>query len=159
MKVRQYVYLGMLSETVDPGQISHRLGLVPDEIRLRGSRHPGPPSVPRTHIWQLNSGVVRDDVPLNDHFEALLARLAGSASRVRALLDEGAVDGVIRVVRRFDPGPEDVEIVKPGRQVGNLEKVGGQHPLVGFGIDAELLKYAAEANLVFDFDEYADEDQ
>lgn len=159
MKVRQYVYLGLSSDTVDPGTISERLGLMPDEVKLMGSRHPGPPPLPRTHMWRLNSGTGSDERTLDEHFQSLLARLTGSASKLRELTVSGEVDAVIQIVRHFTPGPEDRRISEPGRHRGDFERLRGQHPLVGFGIEAGLITYAAEAGIGFDFDEYGDEDE
>jgi Domain of unknown function (DUF4279) len=159
VKVRQYVYLGLKSDTVDPGTISERLGLMPDEVKLMASKHPGPPPVPRTHLWRLNSGVGSDEVALDEHFDSLLARVSGSASRIRELIESGQVDAVIQVVRHFTPGPEDPRISEPGGHLEGYERLRGQHPLVGFGIESGLVAYAAEAGITFDFDEYGDEDE
>jgi hypothetical protein len=159
VKVRQYVYLAVRSESVDPGIISERLRLMPDVVKLRGSRRAGPPPVPRTHLWRLNSGVESEDLPLGHHLDALLARLGDSAHRLRQLTIDEEVSAVIQVVRRFDPGPEDRHVVEPGPPPGEVERLGGQHRLLGFSIEAELLAYAAVAGIGFDFDEYGDEDQ
>ena len=158
MKVRQYVYLGIESDGVDPGVISERLGLMPDDVKLQGSKHQGPPPIPRCHIWRLNSGAGTDD-PLDDHFAALRVRLGDTARRLRDLQETEEVTAVIQVVRSFEPGPEDRNINEPGRVVGDLERLGGQHPLVGFDITPELVSYAAEAGIGFDFDEYGDENE
>src|SRR5262245_45349890 len=111
---------------------------MPDEVRLMGSRHPGPPPVPRTHTWRLNSGAGSDELTLDEHFGSLLARVAGSASRLRDLIESGEVDAAIQVVRRFTPGPEDRRVSEPRRYVGDYERLRGQHPLVGFGIEGGL---------------------
>jgi hypothetical protein len=158
VKVRQYVYHGIKSDGVDPGVISERLGLLPDEVKLMGSKHQGPPPTPRCHLWRLNSGAATDE-PLDDHFAALRARLGDSASRLRNLQETDEVTAVIQVVRSFEPGPEDRHTSEPGRFVGDIERLGGQHPLVGFDISHDLVSYAAEAGIGFDFDEYSDEDE
>lgn len=159
VKVRQYVYLGITSDDLDPGVISERLGLMPDEVKLRGSRHQGPPPVPRTHLWRFNSGLTSEELPLDDHFESLRTRLGDSAARLGELLRTEHVSAVVQVVRYFEPGPEDRHITEPGRHVGDYERVRGQHPLVGFDIAPDLVAFAAEAGIGFDFDEYGDEDE
>jgi Domain of unknown function (DUF4279) len=159
VKVRQHADLILTSKVVEPSVISERIGLVPDEVRLMGSRHSDPPAMrPAAHIWELRSGLP-DGVPLSDHFTSLLAKVDGSAERLRALLADGRVAGCIQVARHFEPGPEDPEIIEPGRQVGDLVRLGGQHPLVGFEIEPALVAFAAAAGLGFDFDEYGDEDE
>lgn len=159
MKVRQYVYLGVRSELLDPGIISQRLSLIPSQTKLMGSRHLGPPPIPRCHLWQLDSGVESRELPLDDHFRSLLTRLGDSAIRVRDLVRDDLATATIEVVRHFEAGPEDRHISEPGRRVGDLERLRGQHPLVGFGIEPGLLAYAALAGIAFEFDEYADEDE
>ena len=159
MKVRQYVYLGITSDAVDPGIISERMGLMPDEVKLQGSRHQGPPPIPRTHLWRLNSGAASDELPLDDHFKSLRVRLGDSAVRLRDLISTQDVSAVVQVVRYFEPGPEDRHISEPGRYGEGYERLRGQHPLVGFDIEPDLVAYAAEAGIGFDFDEYGDEDE
>lgn len=158
MKVRQYVYLGIRSDGVDPGVISERLGLMPDEVKLRGSKHQGPPPVPRTHLWRLNSGASQES-PLDDHFESLRVRLGDTADRLRNLQETEDVSAVIQVVRSYGLGPEDRHISEPGRYREVYERLRGQHPLVGFDISPDLVSYAARAGIGFDFDEYGDEDE
>ena len=139
--------------------ISERLGLIPTETKLMGSRHLGPPPIPRCHLWQLDSGVESHELPLDDHLRSLVTRLGDSAVRVRNLARDGEASATIQVVRYFEPGPEDRLISEPGRHVGDLERLRGQHPLVGFEIEPGLIEYAAQAGIGFDFDEYADEDE
>jgi Domain of unknown function (DUF4279) len=158
VKVRQYAYLSVLSESLDPGQLSEELALMPTDAKLRGSRQPGPPPIPRCHLWQLGSGVKSHEVRLDQHLSSLLSRLAGSAARIRKLAESGDATAVIQVVRYFEPGPEDRHIIEPGRNVGGLERLGGQHPLVGFDLEPALVSFAAEAGVGFSFDEYGDED-
>ncbi len=132
------------------------MALVPDEVKAMGSRHPGPPARPVAHIWRLRSGIA-DDHRLDDHFEALLAKLVGSAERVRALIKGAEVGGEFVIGWYFEPGPEEERTIEPGRQNRDFERLRGQHPLLGFVITPGLVAYAALAGLGFDFDEYGDE--
>ena len=109
--------------------------------------------MPRCHLWHLGSGVKSHEVPLDDHFDALLSRLSGSTNRIRELVQDEAT-ARIQVVRHFDPGPEDRHISEPGRYVGDYERVPGQHPLVGFGLEPDFIRFSAKAGIGFDFDEY-----
>jgi len=156
MRVRQHAALLLRSSVLDPDEITQQLALVPDEVKAMGSRHPGPPARPAAHIWCLRSGLA-DDHRLDDHFEALLAKLVGSAERVRTLIGGAEVRGEFVIGRYFEPGPEEERITQPGRQIGDLERLRGQHPLLGFVITPGLVAYAALARLGFDFDEYGDE--
>jgi hypothetical protein len=158
VKVRQHVYLGIKSDGVDPGVVSERLGLLPDEVKLRGSRHQGPPPVPRCHLWRLNSGASPES-PLDDHFESLRSRLGNTAGLLRSIQETQDITAVIQVVRSFEPGPEDRHISEPGRYAEDFEGLRGQHSLVGFGLSPEFVSYAAQAGIGFDFDEYGDQDE
>ena len=156
MRVRQYVYFGIASEALTPDAISAAVGLQPDESRPKGSRRPGPPPIPRRHLWKLRSGVP-ETADLNDHFAALVAKLAGYEDRIEALLDTEDADGGFQVVRHFDPGPEDEAIIEPGRLVDGFERLRGQHPLLSFHLEEEWLAVAVKLGGGIDFDEYGDE--
>ena len=82
---------------------------------------------PAAHIWRLRSGIA-DDHRLDDHFEALLTKLVGSAERVRALIEGAEVGGEFVIGRYFEPGPEEERIVEPGRQIGDFERLRGSTP-------------------------------
>lgn len=83
MRVRQYVYLGLRSDDLDPGAMSERVGLLPDEVKLRGERIPGPPPMPRCHQWKVRSGLP-DTTELDEQFAALLVKVDGAAPAIRA---------------------------------------------------------------------------
>ncbi len=127
MRVRQHAALLLRSNVLDPDEITQRMALVPDEVKAMGSLHPGPPARPAAHIWRLPSGIA-DDHRVDDHFEALLTKLVGSAERVRALIEGAEVGGEFVIGRYFEPGPEEERIVEPGRQIGDFERLRGSTP-------------------------------
>ena len=96
-------------------------------------------------------------MPLNDHFGALLAKLHPHTDTIRDFLARADADGVIPVHRIFSAGAEDDDIIEPGRVIGEAERLRGQHPLLGFVLDHNLIDFAAHTRVVFDFDEYGDE--
>jgi hypothetical protein len=156
MKVYQYAYLLVTSTELDPGILSERIGLMPDRVKLMGFRQSSPKPIPRFHMWQLDSGVAERDVPLADHLSSLAARLNGSAARLRTLVDSGEAEGVVSVVRRFEPGPADLA---PLELPTGFERLSGQHRLLGFAVPPELVSYIVAAGISLDFDEYGDEEQ
>lgn len=156
MQVRQYAYFGISSSTITPEDITAAVGLQPDRARPMGSRSEGPPPFPRFHLWDLRSECP-DTADLNAHFTSIVSRLRGSEDRIRAFLASADGDGQITVVRKFDPGPEDQAIIEPGRLVDGLERLRGQHPLLGFHLDADVLNLAVRLGVEIDFDEYGDE--
>jgi hypothetical protein len=50
--VEQYVYLGVKSTSLDPDQITERLGIEPDTTKWMGSRDPEN-VIPRCHLWHV----------------------------------------------------------------------------------------------------------
>lgn len=156
MRVRQHAYLLIRSDAVAPVEVTARLGLEPDRVKPRGSQAAGPPPRPRVHVWILGSGRP-DDVPLEDHLDALLARLEPHVDRIGALVGAGHTTGALQIVRHFEVGAEDDAVLDPGRGVDGLERLRGQHPLLGFHLDHRLVRFADQARLTIDIDEYGDE--
>jgi hypothetical protein len=154
VKVNQYAYLLITSEALDPGLISERMGMMPDRVKLMGARDPGPPPIPRFHMWHLYSGVDDRAVPLGAHLLSLAARVKGTEECLRALVDSGEVRGVVSIVRRFEAGP----IGQPSEDPTGFAKLAGQHRLLGFGVPSELLNYVIAAGITLDFDEYGEEE-
>ncbi len=161
MKVRQYVYFGLRSDVLKPHAITARLGIEPDVAKVQGSRGAtqrvgaAPRPMPRQHSWRIGSGRPQTD-PLDDQFAALLARLLPFQAAIGQLLADGAATGVLQVVRNTEPGPEDREIIEPSSGP-DWTRVRGQHPLLGFRLDPELIAFAYNLGVAIDFDEYGDE--
>jgi hypothetical protein len=79
VRVRQRAYLLVASEDLDPGVVSERLGIDPDETKLRHSRtHQLPPR----HLWIRRSGL--DEArPLDEHLRVLLDLVAEHRESIR----------------------------------------------------------------------------
>ena len=156
VRVRQYVCFAISSPSIPPDAITGLLLLEADEVKPKGSRIAGPSPVPRAHLWKLMSGRA-DTSSLIEHIAALMAKLEPREHEIQTLLSSSDADGWIRAVRRFGAGAEDDDIVEPGRLVGGLERLRGQHPLLGFALDHRTIELAARMHVGFDFDEYGDE--
>lgn len=156
MRVRQHAYFLVRSDVLTPVEVTAHLGLEPDKVKPRGSRATGPPPRPRMHIWILESGRP-DTAPLDDHLDALLIRLEPYAEGISALLVTGHTTGVVQIVRYFEIGAEDHDVIEPGPRVEGLERLRGQHRLLGFHLDHRLLRFAGQAQIAIDVDEYGDE--
>ena len=142
---------------MNPDAITSRVQLVPDETKAKGSRITDPKPIPRFHLWTVKSGCP-ETAELNDHLSALVAKIEPYTSLIRAFLDSSDADGQFNVVREFEAGPELDGIVDVGRYgPGNLERLRGQHPLLGFHLDRDVLDLASSLGVDFDFDEYGDE--
>ena len=154
MRVRQRAYLRLASDGLSPDEITALLGVAADDAKVRGSRSPGPPPVPRTHLWNLNSGVAEDG-PVGDHLDALWPRLQQIAEGLRIFTGRSDSAAFLTLVRYFEEGKEGFDEAKWGLPPdSNLERVGGQHPFLGFALDVDRVRFLASVGLGLDVDEY-----
>ena len=154
MRVRQYAYLSLKSDDLTPDQITEIMGVPADEVKHKGSRTPGPPPVPRCHLWELRSGLP-DDRPLQDHFDVLLLKIATVGERIAEFLrrsDDGTA--VLQVVRNFEDGEEDFDVTTWGIEGMPFKRLGGQHPFLGLHLDMQQLRLLVSLELEVSFDEY-----
>jgi hypothetical protein len=154
MRIRQRAYLSLASDGLCPDEITAILGLEPDESKIRGSRFAGPPPRPASHLWSLLSGV-RDDAPLEDHLTALWPRLVQVAEGLQIFTARPDSAGFLQIVRNFEEGSEDFDEAAWGLPPNaDFERLGGQHPFLGFGFDALQLQFLGSIGVAIDVDEY-----
>ncbi|RCG20997.1 DUF4279 domain-containing protein [Sphaerisporangium album] len=154
MRVRQYVYFAVVSDTLEATEMTARVGLAPDEIRIRGASGALPPR-PAAHAWKLTC---RDaGQPLDEMISRLLDRLEPYAERIARLVedlnrDETGPSAVLRVVRYFnDEEGEEEDTSSPDPAA---EKYPGQHHLLGWHLDRRTLRFLASVHADLDVDEY-----
>ncbi|MEV0593688.1 DUF4279 domain-containing protein [Nonomuraea cavernae] len=156
MRVRQYAYFAVRSEYMDATEIAVRIGVKPDEITVRGSKSTEPPR-PATHTWQImcrEPGLTVDEM-----IAQLVDRLAPFSQAVGRLVDElnqrcpddrpCAVLQVVRYLDGEDGEDEDLTSSHPG-----LEKMAGQHQLLGWRLDRRVLRFLVTTGAELDVDEY-----
>jgi hypothetical protein len=156
MRVRQHAYLLIRSDVLAPVEVTARLGLEPDQVKPRGSQAVGPPPRPQVHIWIVRSGRP-ETATVEAHLDRLLARLEPHVDRIGALLAEDHTSGVIEIVRYFEVGKEDDEVLAIGQGSDSLERLRGQHSLLGFHLDQRLIRFVNHTQITIDIDEYGDE--
>jgi hypothetical protein len=145
VRVGQYAYFALHSPSVSAEEMAARLGLEPDEVSVRGGRTPAPPR-PVTHAWKIvcrQRGLTVDEQvaqimrwlrPYRDSIAALSGELAAR--------DPGRAGAVLEVVRDFDdPDGEEDEPSPPGAEP---ERLPGQHQLLGWYLDREVLEFLGE---------------
>jgi hypothetical protein len=154
-KITQYAEFVLTSRTILPNVLTERIGVQPDEARSVQPRIRGSQAVPLRHVWKVASGVSRKE-RLDAHVEALFTRLLPYADRLREVTSDGEVSAVLSVVRCFDPGPEEPQLLQR-REIEGLEIMRGQHPLVGFELKKSWLEFFAHVRASASFDEYCDE--
>ncbi len=129
MKVHQFCYFALKSETMSAADISARLGMPPDEVVVLGSQS-AEHRVPRSHAWKV---VHRGANRVDDQIEHVIGRLAPVRPGIRALVDEGAT-AVLQVVRYYH------------------HRDGGEE--FGWHITPAVLAFLADAAAALDVDEY-----
>jgi ketosteroid isomerase-like protein len=129
MKVHQYCYFALKSETMSAADITARLGMDPDEVVVLGSKS-AERRVPRSHSWKI---VHRGTKRVDDQIEHVISRLAPVRPGIRTLVDEGA-SAVLQVVRYFH------------------HRDGGEE--FGWHLSPAVLAFLAEVTAALDVDEY-----
>src|ERR1700709_2158492 len=102
MRVAQYVYFGIRSDTVPADAISEALQLTPDDVMVRAAREPERVS-PRQHGWY-----VRCDTPglcVDDQLAVVIQRIKPALPALDRLLEQHAdLSTVVTAVRKFGEG-------------------------------------------------------
>ena len=151
MRIRQYAHFVVGSEKLDPDQITSALNVQPTGVSRRGSRTAEPP-IPRFNLWRYratSTGVLDELIrELLDLFEPRQRALQGLCVN-----DDGSWIE-ISFMRSFDD-PEGVEEDDgPAELPDNLMRLEGQHQLLGFHLDTELMRRLVALDCALDFDEY-----
>ncbi|WP_091383695.1 DUF4279 domain-containing protein [Actinokineospora alba] len=155
MRIRQYVYLGLVSRQVSAAEVTARLGVEPDRVRVRGARSTRPP-IPVFHAWE----VVCDEPRLrvDEQLARVVHRLTPHHAEIVALARElrsadpqhgGAVMRVVRYLAAEDGAEE--ELSSPDAR---LQKLPGQHHLLSWTVDREVLEFLSAVEATLDVDEY-----
>src|SRR5262245_15515111 len=116
--------------------MTHRLGMLPDEAVVRGSRLTEP-ARPASHAWKI---VCRDPgLAVADQIARLLERLEPRIHLIADLAEELARSG---------DGACTLQVVR------YLENLSGQHELLGWHLGSEVLDFLRRVRAELDVDEY-----
>jgi len=152
MRNSQYACFSLSSETVTAATITARLGVEPDKILVRGARDAAR-VIPRVHEWSVMARL--NNRPVNDMLTELLRRLEPVIATIATVVREMPVQARLQLVRTFDdPEGVDDEGATPEMAVRGLEKLGGQHHLLGWHLDRQVLDFLEKTNAELDVDEY-----
>ena len=152
MRIKQYVYFGIFSEQVPAVDVTARLRVEPDEVRVRGSRSVQPVR-PVAHSWHVRCDEA--GLTVDDQIERVVGRLEPVAGEIGALVAELAAAGsgaaVLQVVRHFghSSGEED-----DGGVVDGAERFAGQHQLLGWHLDPRVVDFLVRTHAELNVDEY-----
>lgn len=154
MKISQYVYFDLSSDTVPAAEITAHLGIEPSEIRVRGAKKTAPRPVPANHSWSVRCR--EPGLRLDAQTEKVLSQLASSQPKLTSLVARADVTARLVFVRYFDDdeGEEelfDATITEDGEL---LERLPGQHQLLGWVLDPDQLAFLASIPAAIWADEY-----
>lgn len=153
VRIRQYVYFSLLSDSVTASEITGALGVEPDAFSVRGSKKDSPP-LPAAHSWRI--GCDERGLTIGEQVDMVIGRLRPIAGPLRELVATTDVGAVLQLVRDFDAdeGEQEVleETVSPTGQL--LTRLPGQHQLLGWHLDTEVLSFLVGIGAGIDCDEY-----
>ncbi|MCX2954871.1 GNAT family N-acetyltransferase [Lentzea sp. NEAU-D7] len=129
VRVEQYAYFALTSDTVSAAEIAQRLGLEPDEVLVRGSKRPEY-DLPRMHAWKV---VGRGAGRLDEQIQHVVDRLRPVQDELVALTATSDTSASLVVVRYCRDG-EGADL--------------------GWWISAESLAFLASVRASLDVDEY-----
>jgi hypothetical protein len=148
MKIAQYVYFGISSDTLVAEEIAQRVGLTPDSSRVRGSRNADPPR-PRHHLWAVECRGRGMDV--QQQTAEVMERVMSRREKIRDLVKSGEAKAWLQIVRSFNAADgEEEEITEDG----DLVKLSGQHQLLGWHMDGATVRFLVDVGAEIDCDEY-----
>lgn len=160
MRVRQYVYFGISSAFTTAAQMTARLGIEPDHFLVRASRIPEM-DIPRSHQWRVECR--EPGLTIDEQTAKVLSRVLPQEQRIAELVskirEEDPPGGAcLQVVRYFndEDGEDETSRETVGLNDGNeLEKLTGQHQLLGWHLSQDVLAFLRVAGADVDVDEYS----
>lgn len=152
MRMSQYAYFVLNSDSMSAAEMASYLAVDPDEVLVRGSRQLDPVR-PASHAWEI---VCRTPgLDLDTLVSAVLDRVAPAAERIRELVDTNEVFATLQIVRYFnDENGHPEEIVTIDEEGHSWEKMPGQHQMLGWALEAHTLELLVSMGATIDVDEY-----
>ncbi|EDY59712.1 MULTISPECIES: DUF4279 domain-containing protein [Streptomyces] len=143
MPLRQYAYFALFSQHVSADDMTFQLGMMPDEVTVRGSRFHEPTAVPVNHSWMV---VCREPgLRVDEQITRILDRLQPHTDRICDLTGQLARTGggaVLQIVRYFN----DTDQAHPD--------AADAPSLLGWHLDRKVLDFLSATGAELDIDEY-----
>jgi hypothetical protein len=139
-------------------EITAHLGVEPDNFSFRGSRRRDPVR-PVAHAWNIRCD--RVEMTVDEQIRAVIDRLRPHRQKVADLIEQLSGDeppglAVLQVVRYFDDedGVDEVIRITELSTGGQLESLPGQHQLLGWHLDMDVIEFLRSVSAEMDVDEY-----
>jgi Domain of unknown function (DUF4279) len=146
LRIKQYVHFDVFSKQMTAEEMTARIGLEPDQVYVLGARRQHHRLVPVNHIWSVTCAHGGEHVGVGEQIAALVSRLTPVEGALAALVSqlrdrEGSDAGCqLSVARWFDARDGDSD--------------GGQHRLLGWHVDEDVIGFLASTKASVDVDEY-----
>lgn len=157
MRIKQRVYFRIWSQTTPASEVTARLGIEPDDFRVRGSQFEARP-VPKGHQWSVNCD--EPGLKVDDQIAKVVERLEPAAGKIAELVAELAGDdppgfAVLQVVRYFDDDGDEKDSDHEIRLFDGtvLQSLSGQHHLLGWHLDSRTIAFLQAVGAELDVDE------
>jgi hypothetical protein len=151
MRIRQYVYFALFSQQTSAAEMEAWLGIEPDEISVRESRHTNP-TIPVSHSWQIECR--EPGLNVDEQISRVLDRLRSHTDRIAELAERlrvadgehgGAVLEVVRYLNDEDtPDPPDARSAESMHEPN----------LLGWHLNRDVLDFLTATGASLDVDEY-----
>ena len=127
------------------------LGLVADNVSVRGSKFTDPPVPISNRVQFKSAGIGRID----DQIDEVFARIRCNQSGFLKLVKEFGCSCSLVIVRYFDDVEGDEETHDPVVHDNNvIAVIPGQHQLLGWSLNPDVLSFLCKLNASIDADEY-----
>ena len=153
MRIKHYAYFRLASEDMSADEIARRVGLRADKSSVRGSELEGPRPKPLLNSWQIVCEM--PGLSVGEHICQVVDRIRAYEPGIRECVDAGC-SATMQVVRYLgawlddDEGEEEERTITPE----GLEKLPGQHQLLGWHLGPEILAFLTRVGAELDLDEY-----
>lgn len=140
------MHFDVFSKQMTAVAMTRRIGLEPDEVLVLGARREHPAPVPVVHAWSVVCADRSRDFGVGEQIATLVSRLAPVEEAIAALVSElcereGSDAGSrLSLARWFDAKDGDLD--------------GGQHRLLGWHLDEDVIRFLAHTQASVDVDEY-----
>jgi hypothetical protein len=127
--------------------------MAPDKALEKGSRRLDPPA-PKQHIWEVVCD--KPGAPVDELIADVVSRLEPHRPAIQALVATGQAVTELVIVRYLGAwlaeaeGEEEEHVVTED----GLEKLSGQHQLLGFVVEPSVLEFLVAVGATISFDEY-----